>query len=63
MREDEMMKRKNKRQLTWMVGGAVLLLILAWAFWPRPEPADIALVGPRTADTGRPPVELHASLC
>ena len=39
-----MMKRKDKRKLTWSVGGGLLLLVVAWAFWPRPEPADIALV-------------------
>ncbi|UCF66526.1 MAG: HlyD family efflux transporter periplasmic adaptor subunit [Acidobacteriota bacterium] len=39
------MKWKDKRKLTWIVGGALLVLLLAWAFWPRPEPADIATVG------------------
>jgi HlyD family secretion protein len=38
------MKWKEKRKLTWAAGGALLLLLLAWAFSPRPEPADIAVV-------------------
>jgi HlyD family secretion protein len=44
MREYETMKSKNKRRLTWVIVGALLLLLLAWAFWPRPESADIAVV-------------------
>ncbi len=38
------MKTKHKRLLTWVIGGVLLLLLLAWAFWPRPEPVDIAAV-------------------
>lgn len=38
------MKRKDRSKLTWAVGGVLLLLILTWAFWPRPEPTDIAVV-------------------
>ena len=38
------MKWRDKRKLTWSVSGALLLLILAWAFWPRPEPVDLAVV-------------------
>jgi len=38
------MKWKDKRKLTWTLSGALLLLILAWAFWPRREPTDIAIV-------------------
>lgn len=38
------MKWRDKRKLTWVVGGALLLLVLGWAFWPRPESADFAVV-------------------
>ncbi len=38
------MKWKNRRKLTWTVSGALLLLVVVWAFWPLPEPADIAVV-------------------
>jgi HlyD family secretion protein len=44
MREEETMRWKDKRKLTWTGGGALLVLLLAWAFWPRPEPADLAVV-------------------
>ena len=38
------MTRKHKSKLRLFIGGALLLLLLAWAFWPRPEPVDMALV-------------------
>ncbi len=38
------MKWKDKRQRTWVGGGALLVLLLAWAFWPRPELADLGIV-------------------
>ena len=38
------MKPKDRRKLMWTVSGVLLLLIVAWAFWPRPEPADFAVV-------------------
>ena len=38
------MKQNHKRKLTWVMGGALLVLLLVWAFWPRPEAADIAVV-------------------
>jgi len=38
------MKGKDRRKLTWTVGGVLLLLVVTWAFWPRPELADIAVV-------------------
>ncbi|MCP4204119.1 MAG: HlyD family efflux transporter periplasmic adaptor subunit [bacterium] len=39
------MKWTDKRKLTWVVGAALLLLLLAWAFRPRPELVDIAEAG------------------
>ena len=38
------MTRKHKSKIRLAVGGALLLLLLAWAFWPRPEPVDIVVV-------------------
>jgi HlyD family secretion protein len=38
------MTSKNKRNLVRVAGGALLLLLLIWAFRPRPELADIAVV-------------------
>ena len=38
------MTRKRKSKIRLAVVGALLLLLLAWAFWPRPEPVDMATV-------------------
>jgi HlyD family secretion protein len=38
------MKSKIKRNATRVAGGGVLLLLLLWAFWPRPELVDFAVV-------------------
>lgn len=38
------MKKKSKRNVLRVAGGSLLLLLLAWAFWPRPELADLAVV-------------------
>jgi HlyD family secretion protein len=38
------MNLKNKRNGIRVVTGAILLLLLSWAFWPRPESADLAIV-------------------
>ena len=38
------MTRKYKRKLRLGVVGTLLVLVLAWAFWPRAEAVDIAIV-------------------
>jgi HlyD family secretion protein len=38
------MSRNHQRKLRLGIGGTLLVLLLAWAFWPRPEPVDIAVV-------------------
>lgn len=38
------MKPKDRRKLTWVTGGALLVLLLTAAFWPRPQPADVGVV-------------------
>ncbi len=38
------MTRKRKSKLRLGLVGTLLVLLLAWAFWPRPEPVDIAAV-------------------
>ena len=39
-----MRSTRKKRIVLRAGGGALLLLVLIWAFWPRPEPADLAVV-------------------
>lgn len=38
------MKWTKKRRISWLVGCTVLVLLLVWAFSPRPEPVDLAAV-------------------
>jgi HlyD family secretion protein len=38
------MKSKTQRNVIRIAGGALLLLLLLWAFWPRPELVDFAVV-------------------
>jgi len=35
---------KHKRRIVQIAGGVLLLLLLAWAVWPRPELVDLAVV-------------------
>jgi HlyD family secretion protein len=38
------MKWNDKRSITRVAGGTLLVSLLAWAFWPRPELADLAVI-------------------
>ena len=39
-----MKPRRLDRVVRYAVAGAILVAALAWAFWPRPVPVDVAIV-------------------